>query len=234
MDSMFKPEQYGGVYLGAFFYIFSLTLPHSIAANLAFPHKASPGHIHAFSSGISAQASGGYAEAFQNYCAWILSMSSGPVRPCMWGVAFCSACMSRHQKMRFAKKRAIQLACLVAGPTERQCVWCNARQPCQEPVNLPHAHPPGESHLHVDVINSHSIDAYWLYLTKCRSASWKVPRLVWVGQLWACTHAQAVLCLLADLCLCVLLSPAVLYHGEGTARPPQAILHPSTLPIPCG
>ena len=40
MDSMFKPEQYGGVYLGAFFYIFSLTLPHSIAANLAFPHKA--------------------------------------------------------------------------------------------------------------------------------------------------------------------------------------------------
>ena len=42
MDSMFKPEQYGGVYLGAFFYIFSLTLPHSIAANLAFPHKASP------------------------------------------------------------------------------------------------------------------------------------------------------------------------------------------------
>ncbi|CAK0736775.1 hypothetical protein CVIRNUC_000801 [Coccomyxa viridis] len=39
MDSMFKPEQYGGVYLGAFFYIFSLTLPHSIAANLAFPHK---------------------------------------------------------------------------------------------------------------------------------------------------------------------------------------------------
>ncbi len=42
MDSMFKPEQYGGVYLGAFFYIFSLTLPHSIAANLAFPHKVSP------------------------------------------------------------------------------------------------------------------------------------------------------------------------------------------------
>ncbi len=41
MDSMFKPEQYGGVYLGAFFYIFSLTLPHSIAANLAFPHAVS-------------------------------------------------------------------------------------------------------------------------------------------------------------------------------------------------
>lgn len=42
MDSMFKPEGYGGVYLGAFFYIFSLTLPHSIAANLAYPHKVSP------------------------------------------------------------------------------------------------------------------------------------------------------------------------------------------------
>ena len=51
MDSMFKPEQYGGVYLGAFFYIFSLTLPHSIAANLAFPHKANPGHIYTFSCG---------------------------------------------------------------------------------------------------------------------------------------------------------------------------------------
>ena len=48
MDSMFKPEQYGGVYLGAFFYIFSLTLPHSIAANLAFPHKATPGRTHTF------------------------------------------------------------------------------------------------------------------------------------------------------------------------------------------
>ena len=41
MDSMFKPEQYSPVYLGSFFYIFSLTLPHSIAANLAFPVKAS-------------------------------------------------------------------------------------------------------------------------------------------------------------------------------------------------
>lgn len=45
MDSMFNPEQYGPVYLGSFFYIFSLTLPHSIAANLAFPVKASPSKL---------------------------------------------------------------------------------------------------------------------------------------------------------------------------------------------
>ena len=47
MDSMFKPEQYGQVYLGSFFYIFSLTLPHSIAANLAYPVKASPCNLKA-------------------------------------------------------------------------------------------------------------------------------------------------------------------------------------------
>jgi hypothetical protein len=47
MDSMFKPEEYGPVYLGSFFYIFSLTLPHSIAANLAYPVKASPSNLSA-------------------------------------------------------------------------------------------------------------------------------------------------------------------------------------------
>jgi hypothetical protein len=36
MDSMFKPEKYDRVYLSAFLYVFTLTLPHSIAVNLAF------------------------------------------------------------------------------------------------------------------------------------------------------------------------------------------------------
>ncbi len=36
MDSMFKPEKYDRVYLSAFLYVFTLTLPHSISVNLAF------------------------------------------------------------------------------------------------------------------------------------------------------------------------------------------------------
>eukprot|EP00884_Botryococcus_braunii_P009818 jgi/Botrbrau1/18838/Bobra.177_2s0003.1 len=36
MDSMFKPERYDRVYLSAFLYVFTLTLPHSISVNLAF------------------------------------------------------------------------------------------------------------------------------------------------------------------------------------------------------
>ncbi len=36
---MFQPEKYSKVYFGGFLYIFSLTLPHSISVNLAYPDK---------------------------------------------------------------------------------------------------------------------------------------------------------------------------------------------------
>ena len=87
MDSMFKPEQYGGVYLGAFFYIFSLTLPHSIAANLAFPHKASVLAIYAHPAVCNSQ--------------HVLTPQ------CMWVVACCDASMSCHSKVRVVRKRPI-------------------------------------------------------------------------------------------------------------------------------
>jgi hypothetical protein len=40
MDSMFVPEGYTRVYWWSFLYIFSLTLPHSTAVQLAWPDQA--------------------------------------------------------------------------------------------------------------------------------------------------------------------------------------------------
>ncbi|GBF87481.1 hypothetical protein Rsub_00192 [Raphidocelis subcapitata] len=40
MDSMFVPEGYTNVYLWSFFYIFSLTLPHSVAVQVTWPDQA--------------------------------------------------------------------------------------------------------------------------------------------------------------------------------------------------
>jgi hypothetical protein len=40
MDSMFVPEGYTRVYSWSFLYIFSLTLPHSTAVQLAWPDAA--------------------------------------------------------------------------------------------------------------------------------------------------------------------------------------------------
>eukprot|EP00884_Botryococcus_braunii_P014760 jgi/Botrbrau1/23285/Bobra.0102s0028.1 len=39
MDSMYVPERYNRVYFNSFLYIFTLTLPHSISVNVAFPEK---------------------------------------------------------------------------------------------------------------------------------------------------------------------------------------------------
>ena len=40
MDALFKPQRYRFTYFLAYLYIFTLTLPHSIAVQLAFPTRS--------------------------------------------------------------------------------------------------------------------------------------------------------------------------------------------------
>ncbi len=40
MDSMFAPEKYTNVYWYSFLYIFTLTMPHSVAVQTAWPDQA--------------------------------------------------------------------------------------------------------------------------------------------------------------------------------------------------
>jgi hypothetical protein len=40
MDAMNHPKRYRWIYLFSYFYIFTLTLPHSISVQLAFPQRS--------------------------------------------------------------------------------------------------------------------------------------------------------------------------------------------------
>lgn len=48
MDTMFKPQKYRLVYFLSYLYIFTLTLPHSIAVQLAFPGRSLKNGAHSF------------------------------------------------------------------------------------------------------------------------------------------------------------------------------------------
>ena len=121
------------------------------------------------------------------------------------------------------------LRVMAAGADEWECVWRDAGHPCPQPVNLPHAHPPGESLLDRSGF-THSPVSDLLHLLNC---PYQILERCLTWCRWAsCGHALVLnlCCACLQICAFAYYSAPLYYITEKALR----VHHkPFYIRVPC-